>query len=366
MMKKGAAMLLGAVAVISGLIMGGLAMTNHQIFSKTSENQMDCYTESFLGAFDTKTDIVGYAESEADFTAKVQLLKDKLMEYHRLFDIYNDYENLNNIKTINDHAGIAPVAVDAEIIEMLKLGQRLYEETDGQVNIAMGSVLSIWHDYRKNGMADPENAKLPPMAMLESASHHTDIHQLIIDEAASTVYLSDASMSLDVGGIGKGYAVQKLAEYAREIGFENALLSVGGNVCAVGPKMNGSAWKVGILNPDLDSEESCIEKVDIKNQCVVTSGNYQRYYMVDGQRYCHIIDPDTLMPADHFASVSIITGDSGMADALSTALYNMSLEEGMSYIRGIENACAVWVMNDGAVYYSDNFETYIRFASLDQ
>lgn len=323
------------------------------------ENEVVRYTATFLDVFDTKTDIVGYGTSKEKFTGQVELLKDKLVYYNNLYDIYNDYEGTNNIKTINDNAGVAPVEVDPEIIHLLQFSKEMYEKTDGQLNIAMGSVLSIWHDYREAGTADPDNAELPSMEELEAAALHTDINQVIIDEEARTVYLADPEMSLDVGSIGKGYAVQRVAEYAREIGMESVLLSVGGNICAVGEKLDGTEWRLGIQNPDLGSEEEYVQKVDVKDGCVVTSGNYQRYYMVDGVRYCHIIDPDTLMPADYFASVSIITEDSGMADALSTSVYNMPFEEGLAYVNRMDGVEAMWIFEDGSIRYSEHFEDYV-------
>ncbi len=324
------------------------------------EQELIKYNASFLELFDTKTEIVGYGTSEAAFKKQVETLKEKLTFYHQLYDIYHNYEGMNNIKTINDNAGIEPVVVDREIIELLKMSKELYEVTDGKVNVAMGSVLSIWHDYRDAGLADPVNARIPSMEELEEAANYMDIDQLIIDEEASTVYLTQPEMSIDVGGIGKGYAVQKLAEYARELGMENLLISVGGNICAVGGKIDGSSWKVGILNPDLDSEEPYVEMVAIEDVCVVTSGDYQRYYVVEDTEYCHIIDPDTLMPSRHFPSVSILAKDSGMADAISTAVYNMSLEDGMAFINGMDAVEAMWVMEDGTIYYSDNFEQYLN------
>ncbi len=322
-------------------------------------SELTRYSATFLDVFDTQTEIVGYGTSEEEFTALVEQLKEKLIYYNNLYDIYNDYEGVNNIKTINDNAGIVPVVVDTEIIELLKFSKSMYELSDGQVNIAMGSVLSIWHEYREAGTADPNNAKVPAMEALESAAAHMDISQLIIDEEASTVYLEDSEMSLDVGGIGKGYAVQRVADYARELGVDSILISVGGNICAVGEKTGGSKWTLGIQNPDLSSEEDYALKVKVQDQCVVTSGSYQRYYVVDGGRYCHIIDPDTLMPADYFPSVSIIAEDSGMADALSTAVFNMPLEEGIELVNGIDGVEAVWILEDGSVWYSDNFEEYV-------
>ena len=147
---------------------------------------------------------------------------------------------MNNIKTINENAGIQPVKVDEEIIALLKLGIAMDEKTNGNMNSAMGSVLAIWHDYREAG-TDPDTAELPPMEDLQKAAEHTDIGNIIIDEKNSTVYLADENMSLDVGSIGKGYAVQRVAEYAKnELGIEHMLFRVGGNVCAIGGHPDGS------------------------------------------------------------------------------------------------------------------------------
>lgn len=326
---------------------------------KQQESELARYQATFLEVFDTKTDIIGYSTSEEKFTEQVTLIKEKLEYYHRLYDIYNEYEGINNIKTINDHAGIEPVEVSQDIIDLLLFSKEMYQQTNGQMNIAMGSVLEIWHDYRDAGINDPQNASLPPMEDLQAASAYCDMNQIVIDEEAKTVYLPDEKMSIDVGSIGKGYAVQRTAEYAKEIGMESALFSVGGNVCAVGSKLDGSAWRIGIQNPDMNSEEEYVRKVDIADACVVTSGDYQRYYMVNGVKYCHIIDGDTLMPANYFASVSIVTKDSGTADALSTSVFNMPFEEGLAFVNSLENVEAVWVLNDGSIAYSDNFEQYL-------
>lgn len=329
------------------------------LFHRNQEqDNLSRYTATFLDVFDTRTDVVGYSTSQEEFVEQVSLLKEKLEYYHKLYDIYNDYEGINNIKTINDNAGIAPVVVSEDIINLLLFSKDMYTLTNGQMNIAMGSVLEIWHEYRDAGINNPESAALPSMEELQAASVYCDINQIVIDESASTVYLPDANMSIDVGSIGKGYAVQRVAEYAKEIGMESALLSVGGNVCAVGSKLDGSDWRVGIQNPDTTSEEAYVGKVDVSDACVVTSGNYQRYYMVDGVRYCHIIDEDTLMPADYYASVSIIAQDSGMADALSTSVFNMPFEEGLELVNSLAGVEAMWIMNDGSIQYSRGYELY--------
>lgn len=326
---------------------------------KQEDSALARYQASFLDVFDTKTDIIGYSTSEEEFTKQVSLLKEKLEYYHKLYDIYNNYEGINNIKTINDNAGIAPVQVNQDIIDLLLFSQEMYEKTNGQMNIAMGSVLKIWHNYRDEGLNNPQTAEIPQMNDLQEAAQYCDIYQIVIDERVGTVYLPNVNMSIDVGSIGKGYAVQKTAEYAKEIGMESVLFSVGGNVCAVGKKFDGSQWRIGIKNPDLSSEEEYVRKVDIADNCVVTSGDYQRYYLVDGIKYCHIIDGDTLMPANYFASVSIVAADSGMADALSTSVFNMPFEDGLAFINSLEDVEAMWILHDGSVEYSENFEQYL-------
>ena len=318
------------------------------------------YTATFIDIFDTRTEIVGYAFTESEFTEKATKIKDKLINYNNLYDIYNDYEGINNIKTINDNAGIAPVEVDQEIIDLLNYSKDMYYETDGEVNIAMGSVLSIWHRYREIGADDPERAALPKIEDLAAAAEHTDIENMIIDEKAGTVYLSDPDMSLDVGSIAKGYACQKTLEFCRAEGMSHILLSLGGNVAGIDGRNDGTNFRLGIQNPDMESDVEYIKKVEIKDgQCVVSSGDYQRYYFVDGKRYCHIINPDTLFPSEEFAQVSIITDDSGKADAYSTAVYNMSLEDGLEFINSREGVEAMWVYHDGSMVYSDGFEASI-------
>lgn len=322
-------------------------------------NQLTRYEAQFLSLFDTATQIIGYDESEQGFKEKVQIIHDELEQYHKLYDIYNDYEGINNIKTINDNAGIAEVKVDKKIIDLLVLAKEMYEKTDGYVNVAFGSVLRIWHDYREKNIDDAEFAEIPTIEELKKAVAYTDISKLIIDEEKQTVYLADDKMRLDVGAIAKGYAVQKVVDSARERGLKSFLLNVGGNVDSVGAKPDGKAWTVGLQNPKLDENNPYIFKVMLDTECLVSSGNYQRYFMLDGVRYHHIINKDTLMPSNYFDAVSIICEDSGLADALTTALYNMSYEDGLKLLSKFENVEAVWNFADETIKYTEGFEKYI-------
>lgn len=312
------------------------------------------YEASFLTLFDTVTMIKGPGESQESFAAAAQAIHDELLRYHQLFDIYNDYEGLNNLKTVNDQAGIAPVKVDDAIIDLLTDCRDYYALSGGKVNVAMGSVLHLWHVARNEGLDDIANAKLPDMEALREAAAHTDFDCIVIDGAASTVYISDPEARLDVGAVAKGWAAQRAAENAPE-GF---LLSVGGNVCATGPKTGNTPWVIGVRDP-AGAADDYLHILYVSGGSVVTSGDYQRTYLVDGEFYHHIIDPETLMPSAYWRSVTVVCPDSGLADALSTALFLMDQQDGQTLLDRC-GAAAMWVDGEGNCYYSPDFEENIR------
>lgn len=312
------------------------------------------YQATFLELFDTVTTIIGYAESEEEFQQTVGQLKDSLEEYHQLFDIYETYEGMNNLKTINDQAGIAPVKVDRRIIDLLSDCRNYYEATDKKVNVAMGSILSLWHETRTAGIEDPENARLPEPELLQEAALHCSFDTVIIDEENSTVFLSDPEQSLDVGAVAKGWSVQRVCQQAPS----GLLVSVGGNVYATGAKPDkDTPWVVGIQAPQ--KPEDFLHTLYLSKGSIVSSGDYQRYYQVDGVAYHHIIDPDTLYPASQWRAVTVVCQDSGLADALSTALFLLPKEEGERLLKEFD-ARAMWVDKEGNQYYSEGFEELIR------
>lgn len=307
------------------------------------------FEKAYFEAFDTYTTITGYADSQAAWDAVADGLYGQLWEYHQLFDIYNEYDDLSNLKTVNDNAGIAPVKVDRRIIALL-LDCRAYDEaTGGLVNAAMGSVLRLWHEARADSLADPEKAYLPDESALAEAAKHTGWDNVIIDAEKSTVYLSDPEMSLDVGAIAKGWAAQRVAEEAPA----GVLLNVGGNICATGPKPDGSAWKVGVQDPD--NAAGYLQTCLLSEGAMVTSGDYQRYYTVAGKRYHHIIDPQTGYPAEYWRSVTVRCADAGVADLLSTALFLLPREEGEALLQAY-GAEAMWVDRQGEIFRSDGFD----------
>ena len=251
------------------------------------KKELTRYTTIFYDVFDTVTQVIAYCESEEEFNTQMQALHQDLIAYNQLYDIYNDYDGVVNVKTINENAGKAPVQVDDRILSMLELAQQMYELTGGKINIAMGSVLGIWHDHREAAEKDASETDntLPTQEELEAAAQHCDINDLVIDEKAKTVYLSDPEMSLDVGSVGKGYAAEMVARAAEERGLKSALISVGGNLRSIGHKPDYSRWTGGIQNPwtttaDIVPTESggYVAVVEVEDMSLVTSGNYQKYY----------------------------------------------------------------------------------------
>jgi thiamine biosynthesis lipoprotein len=262
--------------------------------------------------------------------------------------------NKNCIKVINDNAGKKEVQVDPIVIDFLLECKEYYYITNGKVNIAMGSILSLWHDARTEGINNPFEAKLPDIEKLIEVKEHISFDSIVINEELSTVYISDSMCKLDVGAIAKGWSVQKVCEELEE-GF---LLSVGGNVCATGPKTEkNTPWVVGIQKHNSNTEY--LHTLNIKKGSVVTSGDYQRRYTVEGKQYHHIIDPVTLYPANYWHSVTIICDDSKVADMLSTALFLLPLEEGKAILKQF-SAEAVWVDLDDQVFYSSGFYKFIK------
>jgi len=318
------------------------------------------YSTYSFDYFDTVTTITGYAKSQEEFDRVADGALAELAEYHKLFTIYHRYDGLENLCTVNELVDGAhrTVTVDRRVIDMLLYAKEMYEKTDGTVNIAMGSVLSLWHEYRQEGLNDPQAAKLPPMEKLKMAAEHTDINGLVIDEEAGTVTLTDPAMKLDVGAIAKGYAVEMVAQSLEEQGVTGYVLNVGGNVRTVGTKGDGAKWLVGIENPDEDSEDTYLAYLELAGESLVTSGSYQRYYVVDGKRYHHIIDPETLMPSEGYVSVSVVCNSSADGDALSTALFCMGLDEGMALVESFSDTEAMWVLQDGTRQESSGFQNF--------
>ena len=340
-----------ALLALCGLLLAGALSGGCSAISEPKR-----YEQVYFDVFDTVTTVILYDTSERSANARFDELHAQLLEYHQLYDIYHAYDGLNNLYTVNQSAGVSPVAVDGRILDLVDYALEMDSLTDGRINIAMGGVLDLWLQYREAGLNDPENAELPPMAQLEAANAHAEPGSIVVDRAAGTLYLTDAQTQLDVGAIGKGYAAQKVTEAMRESGVTSMLLSIGGNVCSIGTRADGTRWQVGVQDP-YSSGNLCV--VQVGGQCVVTSGTYERYYTVDGKRYHHIIDPATLMPSTYYDSITVVSENSALADALTTGLFCMPLAEGEALVESLDGVEVLWVLPDGTQAHSSGFSAYL-------
>ena len=298
---------------------------------------------TYYGYFDTSVTVIDYSgESESSFNRKTKIITDLLDCYHKLLDIYNDYEGVVNLKTVNDSAG-NPVKVSRELFDLLSSAQELCNVTEGEMNIALGAVLRLWHDAREAGNY------LPSPESLSEAAAHTDIDKIYLDRESLTVTLLDGEMSLDVGAIGKGYVAGVIAAELEKKGVSSLILNLGGNVTAIGHKPDGSSWRTGVENPG----GSYFALFNLADSTVSTSGDYERYFTYGGKNYHHIIDKDTLYPAESFKSVTVVSDNPALADALSTALFCMPLEAGQELAVQLRLK-VLWVYSDGSAVPSED------------
>ncbi len=310
-------------------------------------------TRRFYGYFDTECLVSAKAGEDGETFKLVCDEVDKILSfYHRQLDIYFEYSGINNLKTVNDAAGGEPVAVSAELVEFLLFAKEVYSLTRGEVNVAMGPVLRLWSAARD--AAAGGKGYVPDRESLDAALCHCSIDSLEIDERALTVRLASPTASLDVGALGKGFVAKKVAERLGELSVDGYAVNLGGNIRIVGK----TPWTVGITNPD-KSVGGFTRVISLGDTSFVTSGDYERFFTVGNKNYHHIIDKDTAMPAEYFRSVSIVAEDSGLADALSTALFCMSYEDGLEVATEL-GAEVMWILADGAVLTTPGFPAAIE------
>lgn len=302
----------------------------------------------FFGTFDTIITLIGYTQTADEFRVYSDLAESEMRRYHMIFDLYHPYDGVANLYHVNQHAASAPVEAEPELIDLLVQIQQWHAAYGDVMNPAMGSVLSLWHDAREGGVSPPD------AQALQEASAHTSFDKVIIDEAANTIYFEDPQLRLDLGAVAKGYAAQLTADAIRVAGLDSFILNAGGNViCGDAPLDGRKHWVVAIEDVDGVSTR---HKIALVNQSIVTSGDYHRYYEVDGVRYHHLIDPLTLYPAAHMRAVSIIHPESGLSDFLSTTAFVLPYEQSRALVESIPGAEAVWLLPDGSEYWTDGFQ----------
>ncbi|MDD7362696.1 MAG: FAD:protein FMN transferase [Peptoniphilus sp.] len=352
------------------LLLGGCAKSEPERFETT-----------FYDTFDTVVSVIVYANNEEEGNQYLEEVHRRYQELDHLYDGFKHYDGIVNVKAVNDRAGEGKVVVDPELMELLDFSIKNYK-TYGKTNIAFGAVTSIWQAYRDRYEVVPEGsvgsddkaliegapgAELPSMDDLKAADEHTNIDDIVLYPDESAVEIKDPQLKIDVGAVAKGFATEKIGEELRKAGCPAALISAGGNVKIIGdaPEKDRKYFGVGIQNPEAvigktKGAENVKDVIYANDTCVVTSGDYQRFYIVDGKHYHHLIDPETLMPAEYARSVSIVTKDSGQADFLSTTVFCMPYEEGRRLVDSLDGVEAYWIFKDGTTQVTDGLKPMLR------
>lgn len=304
--------------------------------SKGDQKVYEKFSYNFFGTFDTIIQTSIYAESEEKANEHQKYIEDRLNDLHKKFNSYEGYEGINNVYTINQEAGQNPVKVSDELFNLINQSIDFYHKYSDRNDISFGNVTKIWKDYSslnaKEDLGLPTEDRLPKIEELEESNSHTNIDNIVLDQKEKTVYLKDQNTKLDVGAVAKGYAVELVMEELRQMGADSVMISAGGNVKVIGKPLDGQRDKcgIGIRDPEnahSDNLESSLkETLFLDDTSIVTSGDYERFFTVDGKNYHHIIDKKTLYPAEYFRSITIVTKDSGLADFLSTAIFMLPLE----------------------------------------
>lgn len=259
-----------------------------------------------------------------------------------------DYDS-TELMEVNRNAGVAPVKVSEDTLHVVENGLRFAELSGGLFDITIEPLVDLW------GIGT-ESEQIPGEEEISELLPLIDFRNVTVDSEAQTIFLSEDGMGIDVGGIAKGYAADDVARILTERGVEHAILDFGGNIVTLGTKPDGSKWRIGIQSPG-EGRGDYLGIATTGPKTIVTSGNYERFFIEDGTRYHHILHPETGYPArSGLDSVTIVTDRSMAADALSTATYIMGLEEGMEFVEGLSAIEAIFVTHEQEVYLSSGMD----------
>ncbi len=288
---------------------------------------------------DTVVTLTLYGAKDADLDAA-------FAEIRRLNDLLDAYSPFSDLGWLQAAAGLKPVTVSAETMELLLFAKEMYEKTAGYLDVTVGPLIDLW--------AIREGGHYPTDDELSTALGLLGMDDLVLDEAKSTAYLARPGMRLDLGALAKGFIADKVKALLLARGVKSAVLDLGRNILLIGEKPGGAAFSIGVQSPASTGE--LLRVLALKDKSLVTSGTYERYFEYDGQRYHHVLDPFTGFPADRGLSAVTILSDSSLwSDALSTACLLLGVEEGTKLIDSIPDAEALFVRTDGTVITSSGF-----------
>lgn len=340
--------------------------TNKNVASVEVNKNGDKQEIEFYDTFDTVVHIAIYTDDDSFAKENLVYAKERYEELHKLFDNYKTYPDLVNVKTINDNAGIKPVTVNDTLFQLIKSSIDDYNNISHNTNIALGPVTKLWNEYRelyeagktKEEVIALKGQALPSDKELEKLRPLVNIDKIKLDEEKQTVSL-EKGMELDLGATAKGFATELVAKELEDRGVKSCVISAGGNVRIIGKPTDGrDNFRIGVQDPEFESSEHVLATLNVANTSIVTSGDYQRYFDLDGVRYCHIINPDTLKPAHEIKSATVIKEDSGLCDFLSTAAFN-STDDEIKELSDKTGAGIIWVDKDMNIKATENASKFL-------
>jgi thiamine biosynthesis lipoprotein len=294
-------------------------------------------SELRLGVWTTKRDA-----AEKAFTAALD-------EVDRLEDAMSNWIEDSDIQKLNAAAGANPVPVNAEVRELLHSARQISEWTDGKFDVTFAALSGLWKfDYQNKDGIVPDRQEIAPRLKL------IDYRDLVIDDSAGTAFLRRPGMAVGLGGIGKGYAIDRVKDILRRSGFSDFMIQFGGDLY-VGGRSGDRPWSLGIQDPRGPADKA-FAAVSLSDSTFSTSGDYERYFFKDGRRYHHILDPATGEPARGCRSVTIVAGSATIADGLSTGVFILGPEAGMALIERLPEVEGVIVSGDNRVLVSSGLE----------
>lgn len=269
-----------------------------------------------------------------------------IAEVQRIENLLTTFSDLSQTSLINAHAGLSPVKVEEEVINLIERSIRVSEITDGAFDITYGSIdKRLWN-------FDPDMTSLPDEATAQKSVGLIDYRNVILNKEKSTVFLKNNGMRIGFGGIGKGYAADKAKLVLQKLGIKSGIVNAAGDLITWGTQASGHPWTVGIADPE--QTDRPFSALKISDMAIATSGSYEKFATINGKRYSHTIDPKTGLPVSGVKSVSIICPSAELADALATPVVVMGVKIGLELINQIKQVACIVIDDNDRVYTSDN------------
>src|SRR6056297_1039723 len=299
---------------------------------------------------DTHVNITLYGTEDESIFKKI------FEEIERLENILSVHIEGSDLDLLKDNAGIKPVKVNEDTIKIMEKSIKYSELTNGLFDITSGPLIDLW------GIGT-ESAKIPSKDEIKVAIGLIDYNKIKINKNERTIFLEDEGMIANLGAIAKGYIADKVEEKLYELGVKSAIINLGGNVQLIGSKPDGTLFRIGIQDPD-ETRGGNIGVYTGKDVTIVSSGDYERFFIEDGVKYHHMLNPKTGFPVDtEIKSVSIITDKSFEADALSTSVLLSGWDKGIAMIENSKDIEAIFINKDHQVYVTEGLKETFDFDS---